>query len=201
MTKKQRSVITLIGTGFLLISIGMYITTSNIIEEVNAELISKEELSKVQYMIPTLSEKDNIESKYNVKYSDEMPFIEVDGLKYIGIVNVPKLELSLPVQIDWDYDKLKQTPNLYKGNVYDDSMIIMAHSYRRHFGYISQLVPGDEITFTNVNGMVYRYAVTQILKIEGTDIDSMVQTDADITLFTCDYGGQNRVTIRGTRIN
>ena len=69
----------------------------------------------------------------------EMPTTEVDGNAYIGYLEIPSLEISLPVLSDWSYPKLKLAPCRYAGSVYLNNLIIAAHNYPAHFGTLDSL--------------------------------------------------------------
>ena len=75
-------------------------------------------------------------------------------------------------------------------------MVIAAHNYKRQFGKISHLKPGDTVTFTDVEDNVYRYEVQTTETLGAYDVEKMITGDWDLTLFTCTYGGQKRVTVR-----
>ena len=88
-------------------------------------------------------------------------------------------------------------PCRYAGNLYD-GLIIAGHNYVSHFKKLSQLAPGDAVRFTDVDGNVWEYTVTTTEIISGYDVEGMEEGDWDLTLFTCTYGGQDRVTVRCT---
>ena len=126
---------------------------------------------------------------------------EIDGDEYIGVIEIPSLELSLPVLSHWSNELLKKAPCLYSGSFMDDTMIIAGHNYRKHFSGIKNMHYGDSIRFTDVNGCVYSYVVDDLEKIPGSDVDGMEAGEWDMTLFTCSYGGKDRIAVRCSRIN
>ena len=125
-----------------------------------------------------------------------MPTVEVDGSDYIGTLEIPSLELSLPVMSEWSYPKLRIAPCRYLGSAYLGDLIIAAHNYDSHFGRLSRLTAGDAVIFTDGDGNVFRYAVSQIQELPGTAIEEMEAGEWDLTLFTCTLGGRARVTVR-----
>ena len=132
-----------------------------------------------------------------VRYPDmEMPTKEIDGETYIGVVEIPSLELSLPVMSDWSYPQLKKAPCRYVGSVYSHDVVICGHNYDRHFGRLKELVPGDEVRFTDMDGNVLRYSVCAVEQLAKTAVEEMQTGDWDLTLFTCTKGGVMRVTVR-----
>lgn len=128
--------------------------------------------------------------------SDEMDAVEIDGDAYIGELSIPALGLTLPVMSQWSYAKLKRAPCRYEGSVQNRSMILLAHNYRRHFGQIHALTPGDAVWFTDVHGSATRYEVTLVETLGPKETARMREGDWDLTLFTCTYGGSSRVTVR-----
>lgn len=125
-----------------------------------------------------------------------MPEVEIDGLSYIGVLRIPTLSLELPVVSEWSYPALKVSPCRYVGSVYQNNMVIAAHNYTSHFGQLKTLSPGDEVTFTDVDGNVFRYQVVEMETLSPYAIEEMTSGDWDLTLFTCTIGGQTRVTVR-----
>ena len=130
----------------------------------------------------------------------EMPVKEMEGNFYIGVLEIPYLNLELPIMSEWSYPDLKIAPCRYKGSAYLNNLIIAAHNYKCHFGYLKSLPQGECLTFTDVDGNIFRYEVTEMEIIGATDFDGMESGEWDLTLFTCTYGGQDRVTVRCARI-
>ena len=131
--------------------------------------------------------------------SDRMPVAEIDGYGYIGYLSIPALGLELPVMSEWDYTRLKKSPCLYYGSVKTDNMVIAAHNYTQHFGRLSDLKTGDAVRFTDVDGTVYNYQVGDVETLPPTATEEMITSDWNLTLYTCTYGGKNRVTVRCER--
>ena len=126
----------------------------------------------------------------------ELPVQEVDGYRYIGTISVPAIDVALPVQEDWGSMLLKTSPCRYMGSPYQGDLIICAHNYATHFGRLKNLLPGDEVIFTDVEGNEFRYTVVELETLAGTAVEEMESGVWDLTLFTCTLGGQMRVTVR-----
>lgn len=157
--------------------------------------------------LPLMTINNDLFSEYEeVTTVTEIPeekTIEIDGSIYIGIIWIPSLNLELPVLGNWSYSNLNYSPCRYEGTVQEGNLIIAAHNYRSHFGNIQNLNIGDQIIFTDVNGVTYEYEVILSELINGYDIESMEfgsADDWDLTLFTCTLSGQSRVTIRAVEI-
>ena len=128
------------------------------------------------------------------------PILTLDGYDFIGYLSLPTLGLELPVFSDWDYVKMTVAPCRYSGSVKTDDLVIAAHNYLSHFGYLQNLDTGDEIVFIDADGITHRYAVAELEVLPPDAVDTMVDGSFDLTLFTCTYGGENRVTVRCDRI-
>lgn len=126
----------------------------------------------------------------------DMPEKEINGQMYIGVVEIPSLELELPIISDWDDTKLKISPCRYVGSAYLNNMILSGHSYKNHFRYIRNLVNGDSIIFTDMDGNRFEYEVILQEVIMADDVEGMLDGEWDLTLFTCTPGGKSRNTVR-----
>lgn len=125
----------------------------------------------------------------------KMTEIEIDGIPYIGYISIPKLGLDLPVISTWNLARLNVAPCRYSGSLLGEDLVIMAHNYVSHFGNLSKLEPDDIITFTDMDGKITRYKVVGMGVLAPTAVEEMTSGNFDLTLFTCTYSGQNRVTI------
>ena len=130
-------------------------------------------------------------------YSDrELSTLEVDGYQYIGTLSIPVIDVTLLVLEDWSLALLKTSPCRYMGSPYQGNFIICAHNYTTHFGHLKNLLPGDEVIFTDVEGNEFCYTVVELETLAGTAVAEMENGAWDLTLFTCTLGGQTRVTVR-----
>ena len=130
------------------------------------------------------------------RFVPEMETKEIDGALYIGIIEIPALELTLPVRESWSYDALKLSPCRYSGSAYTDDLVICAHNYARHFSGIKGLHAGGKVRFTDVRGNEFLYEIADAEILEPAEVEEMVSGDWDLTLFTCTTGGQTRFALR-----
>lgn len=130
----------------------------------------------------------------------DMPTKTVNGKKYIGKVNIPAIDRTLPVLADFNFDDLVIAPSRYTGSVYKDDMVIAGHNYISHFGHLKYLSIGDSVQFIDVEGNKFDYKVANMETLRPTDVMPMITGDWDLTLFTCTYGSWGRVAIRCGRV-
>lgn len=125
----------------------------------------------------------------------DMPEVDVDGLSCIGILEVPSLDLRLPILSGWSDELLKKAPCRYSGSAYTNNMVIAGHNSRAQFNKLNKLKEGDLIVFTDVVGNVFEYYVSAIEVLDGDDVDGMLN-GWPLTLFMCTYDNLSRYTIR-----
>lgn len=125
----------------------------------------------------------------------QMPEAEIDGNSYIGFLKIPKLNLDLPILDTWSDYKLRIAPSRFKGSIYQNNMIIMAHNYMAHFGKIHLLDIGDELAFEDIDKNVFRYKVIKKETLQENELKKLLAIKSDLTLFTCNLSGEYRIVI------
>ena len=129
-----------------------------------------------------------------------MPTISIDGVNYIGTLTIPALGIELPVAENWDYTQMKISPCRYEGSVYKNDLIICAHNYSTHFRNIKDLQNGDDVIFVDAVGNNFNYQVELVETLQPTAINEMISSEYDLSLFTCNYAGNARVTVRCNQV-
>ena len=203
---KRKKGLPLIVTGLLLVAAALFLTVFNLYEAQKAARLSMAVLQELpENMRNHLPTEDRAGSEpvypdYVLDPNMDMPTVAVDGHDYIGVLEIPALELELPVMSTWSYPNLKIAPCRYSGSAYLDDMVIAAHNYSQHFGRLKELSGGETVIFTDADGNVFTYEVALVETLMPTDIDEMESGEWDLTLFTCTIGGSYRVTVRCDRI-
>ena len=128
-------------------------------------------------------------------------YITVDQTTYVGILNIPSLNLSLPVNCVWSMASLRYTPCRFSGSIEKNTIVIGAHRLEGHFGRIDTLQEGTAISLLDVEGNEHNYIVSKIETVPPSATLSVVHSGYALTLFTCTYGGQARVVVRCVRQN
>lgn len=188
--------------GFLLVLAALLLTGYNVWDESRAGDAADATFQALKFQTEEGREElpEYILPDYLVDPRFEMPTVEIDGYDYIGYLDIPSLELSLPVMSEWSYPQLKIAPCRYAGSVYLDDMILAAHNYDRHFGRLKNLEGGELVRFTDVDGNVFDFSVTELELLWPEQTEEMLSGEWDLTLFTCTLGGRQRVTVRCDRI-
>ncbi len=189
---KRKIAISLMTIGFLLIAFSMGLLIYNNYENKKAHESSSLLTESIRLSIAENELNHNLTDPFD----EEMKIKEINGYGYIGYLSIPALSLDLPVMSEWDYGRLKISPCRYYGSTKTDNLVIAAHNYRVHFGYLGNLKPGDTVIFTDMEGKISRYEVTSVEQLLPTDVDKVKDSGDDLILYTCTYGGAKRITVR-----
>lgn len=181
--------------GLLLLSAALVLTGYNIWDENRAQESVAEILAQIE-PIPSPPIQETAEPLYVLHPEMEMPTYQIDGKNYLGVLKIPALDLELPILDAWSDTNAKLSPCRYKGSIYSEDLIIAGHNYRNHFGPLKHLDIGAEIQFTDADGNEFSYSVAEMEVLDGHAVEEMEAGDWALTLFTCTYGGQERLTLR-----
>lgn len=202
--RRISSVLIALGAALLFGALGL--TVFNLRQSNAAGETAAQTVSALKATIPTDGDfyaKEQPETEtpdYRLNPEMEMPTVRIDDREYIGVLSIPALGRELPVISSWDYPGLRVAPCRYTGSAYTDDLVIAAHNYASHFGRLRELSQGDSIRFTDTDGNVFDYVVSELEILEPYAVSQMTEGDWDLTLFTCTPGGQYRVTLRCNRI-
>lgn len=197
--KRDRDGNGMIGLGVVLIAAAFLLSGYNLMENRQAGEESARQMPQLEEVIQQCRQESVSPldvPDYQINPDIEMPTQEIDGIAYIGILEIPVLELKLPVAAELTYLHLRKAPCCYAGSVYQDNMVVAAHNYQTHFGNIKNMKPGDMVQFTDMDGNVFSYQVVEQEILQPTDVEEMKTGDWDLTLFTCTLSGAERVTVR-----
>lgn len=191
--------------GIVLILLAGAFVLYNVLESISAGKRAEESAShmlglidEARSEIDSYTENEEVEfiPDYILNPEMDMPAKEIDGYRYIGVLEIPSLGITLPVLQSWSNSLLKVAPCRYEGSAYTGGLIIAAHNYSSHFANIKNLQQGELLYFTDTVGNSFEYAVAYQESLKATDIEEMKAGEWDLTLFTCTPGGQFRVTVR-----
>ena len=212
MTNKKRGII-LIALGALLLTAAVSLVIYNRCRDSEAGKEAEKTVSVIKAYIETESARNSSDTAPDMPTEDsqsqkndeeviaeeqEPEPLEIDGVYYIGLIYLPKLDIELPVTRDWSYNGMANAACRYSGALFTHDLIICAHNYTSFFLNLEKLGVGDEVIFTSLRGKQYHYSVAWQELIGGYDTNTMLSgsDDWDLTLFTCTWSGYSRVTLR-----
>ena len=189
---KRKIAIAFMTLGILFIGFAAGLLIYNNYENMKAQQFSDVLMNSIRLSIS----ESEFKEEYTDPFEEEMKIKEIDGYGYIGYLSIPALNLDLPVMSDWDYNRLKISPCRYYGSTKTDNLVIAAHNYKYHFGYLGKLKPGDVVIFTDMESETRRYKVISVEILMPTDTQKVKDSGDDLILYTCTYGGAKRITVR-----
>ncbi len=211
----------MIGLGVCLILAAVVLSVRNVLAESHAGREASHVLAQLAAMLPeTTQASSDLTSnslpaasipeplpEETVKIPDyllnpdmDMPTVSIDELAYIGILSIPSIRLEQPVLQQWDDQAVKKAPCCYAGSAYRNDMVVAGHNYRNAFGKLFDLQIGDEVTFTDTDGNLFRYRVAELETLPASAVEEMTKSAWDFTLFTCTFGGRSRLAVRCERM-
>ncbi|MBE6783105.1 MAG: sortase [Ruminococcaceae bacterium] len=189
---KRKIGITLVALGLALIIFAVGLLIYNNYENKRAEAYAADVINK---MVDVIKQNKNSSTEKD-PFDEEMKVVEIDGYGYIGYISIPGFNLNLPVMSEWDYSRLKISPCRYYGSTKTDNLVICAHNFNSHFGYIGKLEPDMAVSFTDMEGEITEYSVVSVEILQPTDTDKVKDTGDDLIVYTCTYGGRTRIAVR-----
>lgn len=155
-TRKKGTLLMILG--LLLIAAALFLTGYNIWDGKRAGKSTDRILKEMSDTVKGNPVEEE-EPDYVKNPGMEMPMVQIDGRRYIGILSIPAVQMELPVMSEWSYPGLRIAPCRYSGSVYSGHMVIAAHNYSTHFGLLKKVSIGDEVRFTDAEGHVFSYQV------------------------------------------
>ena len=199
----------LIITGLILLLGAGGLFFYNMLENNTFDDTSRSLTDEVKAVIGTFTEQEteqgtgqagnSAEPRLQQQQTEFVPQLIGDGV-FDGILAIPSIDLEMSVYDTWNDEYLKSSICRYYGSPYTDDFVIAGHNYRSGFGKLKDLELGDEVFFTDMNGVVTRYVVSQIDILDGTDISGMLSGGWALSLYTCTYGGSARLTVRCNKV-
>lgn len=197
MKLKKGSIFIIIG--LLLLVAALLLTCFNLYDQFRGERSVDNIMDKMILKNGEHSLQEGEIPDYILNPDMEMPVETIDGRDFIGTLEIPSLNLNLPIISQWSYGNLRVAPCRYDGSAYKNDMILAAHNYPSHFGNLKYLKEGEYVIFTDADGNKFTYTAVVRETLMPTAVNEMLskeEEDWDLTLFTCTVGGRSRVVVR-----
>lgn len=130
----------------------------------------------------------------------DMPTVRSGAYDYIGYLDFPDYGLTMPVALEFSFPAMEISPCRHTGSVYNDNLVVAGHNYKTEFDVLFSLKAGDTVTFTDVDGNVFTYAVREFASVTPDDSDTVMNSGYALTMYTCNWDTTERVTVFCERI-
>lgn len=180
--------------GCIAVVVAFLLFVYNIFVDNNAGKNSSEILSVLD--MESITVNDEYVADYIVNPNMNMPKKVINSKEFVGEIDIPCVNIKLPVMARWSEEDSKTAPCVYNGTPYLNNIIIAGHNYKSQFGPIDNLKSGDKVSFKDMDGNIFNYEVMYTEIIDGHSTDEMLAGEWDLTIFTCNYSGSARITVR-----
>lgn len=126
----------------------------------------------------------------------QMPVYEIGGEEFIGLLEIPAYDLTLPVSADWEEKQLNAYPCRFWGSTYNDTLIVGGADAEGQLDVLSMLDLGDEIFVLDLTGAEYAYCVERIDRSQSAEAEKLYDPEDDLTLFVRDTYGLDYIIVR-----
>ncbi len=180
--------------GIVLIVVALSLCAYNVYDNFRASWSSKKILEA--YVAKQSSIDQGEVPDYILNPDMDMPEVELEGLTCVGMIEIPALDIKLPVTSTFTYELMKVAPCRYYGTPYKKNMVIAAHNSWYHFGRLNTLKANNKVIFTDAAGNRFVYRVDAIEALRPNSVKDVTSGKWPLTLFTCTLDAQNRVVVR-----
>ena len=112
------------------------------------------------------------------------------------MLEIPKLGKKLPILAVCEDSLLDIAPGLFSGNPYFGNMVIGGHNSQAHLAGLDQLAPGDDITFTDFNDIVWKYKVAGNEVLAPKQGNQLMNSKYELSIFNCTWDNSSRFVVR-----
>ena len=126
MKLKKGSIFIIIG--LLLLVAALLLTCFNLYDQFRGERSVDNIMDKMILKNREHSLQEGEIPDYILNPDMEMPVETIDGRDFIGTLEIPSLNLNLPIISQWSYGNLRVAPCRYDGSAYKNDMILAAHN-------------------------------------------------------------------------
>ncbi len=145
----------LLWLGILLIALSILIILVSTVNQKIASAKNTDILKRMDSLLPEVRI-----GVYDDRVDMNMPTIEIDGVDFCAIVEVPARSVRLPVCAKYDDGPLSRFPGRNTGSIYDGSLVISGNDYTGQFDFSKTISIGDSVFVTDMTGARYAYSVT-----------------------------------------
>lgn len=161
-------------------------------EEKNKEIVQEFK----NMVIETSAEENSTEEK-------ELPVIEFEGHRVIGIIKIPKIDLEYPILDETTDATMKKAISRYWGGDINSLGNVSLAGHNNYdgtmFGKNKKLKVGDTFELTDLSHNTVEYEIYEIFSTDPNDVTILQTTDSkirEVTLITCTNGRAERLIIK-----
>ena len=133
-------------------------------------------------------------------YADvDMPVLQMDGVDYVAILEIPSFGLTLPVANQWDGNGLFDAPARFYGSCYGETFVVGGVDREYQFAFCDKIENGTQIIVTDMTGAQFVYEVTRVERSDRADGQWLIREEYPLTLFCRDTYSMEYIAVRCAR--
>ena len=125
-----------------------------------------------------------------------MPVLQIDSADYVALLEIPSLDITLPVADQWDSNRLSYSPARFFGSAYDGTLVIGGTDGPGQFRFCDKIDQGVTLTVTDMTGGQFTYTVARVDRSKEAETQWLTQSDWDLTLFCRDQQTLDYLAVR-----
>lgn len=157
----------------------------------NAQKRMDDMVAQIERVLP--SESIGVTDNFS---SMQMPSFELDGKNIIAVLQIPDLNVKLPIGSSWNKRKLTSFPQRFSGTVYDGSLVIGGCDREGQFDCLKKMDVGNTVTVTDMTGAKFSYTVDYIERKKSAKAEILNDGEYDLSLFVRESYSTDYIIVR-----
>ena len=187
--KRKRPLLIVLGICLILVSLCLMLIFG--IRMHTGTQKSKKVLSQITALLP-----ERTQGLPGIYPYSTMPVLEIDGVDYVVMLEIPAFGVILPVADQWDSKNLHSAPTRFSGSAYDHTLVIGGADYPGQFSFCDKIDNGAVITVTDMTGARFTYTVFRVDRAKHAESQWLLSADYDLTLFCRDAYSLEYIAVR-----
>ena len=191
MTMKKRSFPLLLVLGIVLVAVSLSLVAFSLIRGRIGANVCRTVVAKMQQLLP-----ERQSGGVGLYENATMPVLQIDGVDYAALLEIPSMQVALPVANEWNPRRLSAAPARFCGSVYDRSLVIGGTDSSNQFAFCSKIEDGTQVTVTDMTGASFTYEVTAVDRAKKAEKAWLANESFDLTLYCRDTYSMEYVAVR-----
>lgn len=188
MKKRKINLFYILGVVLIAAGVGLYAVQTAAISK--AEQKTTEIAEQIEGYLP------NRTAGTTGEYFGNMPAYSIDGIDYVGLLQVPNLGINRPILSKWNTERGITCPTKYCGSVYTDTLAIGGSNHMGQMDFLSQLDIGYKVIVTDMLGNEFSYEIKRIDRASDVDEALLASDEYSLTLFTYQRSEKKYIIVR-----
>lgn len=161
---------------------GVFLVVLSLCLTITSVVLTKTSQAKAEKIIAQVEElfETKVEGVNDDYSSMEMPALEIENQDVVGVVEIPRFDLKLPVCNDFGFLKVQSFPRVMLGSVYDNSLVVIASDKQSQFSCVNSLEIGEKVNVVDMTGAEFSYEINDIFRSKSAT--NSLTTESDFTL-------------------